>query len=82
LHTSTNDHISYSKPTTGTLLLALAVRMSPAHFNRRYDNVTYVHRLFVRATAASVGCVCAAGEKICANPPYTEEMRYLGRFVP
>jgi hypothetical protein len=30
LHTSTNDHISYRKPTTGTLLLPLAVRMSPA----------------------------------------------------
>jgi hypothetical protein len=30
LHTSTNDHISYRKPTTGTLLPPLAVRMSPA----------------------------------------------------
>jgi hypothetical protein len=30
LHTSTNDHISYRKPTTGTLLLPLAVRMSTA----------------------------------------------------
>jgi hypothetical protein len=33
------------------------------HVNRRYNNVTYVHRLFVRATAASVGVFAPQAKK-------------------
>jgi hypothetical protein len=33
------------------------------HVNRRYNNVTYVHRLFVRATAASVGVFLPQAKK-------------------
>jgi hypothetical protein len=47
----------------------------------RYNNATCVHRLFVRATAASVGVFAPQAKKNCANPPYTGKMRYLDRFV-
>jgi hypothetical protein len=83
LHTNTNDRISsYRKPTAGTLLPPLAVRMSPQHVNRRYIKATYVHRLFVRVTAASVGVFAPQAKKsVQIRPIYTEGMRYLDRFV-
>jgi hypothetical protein len=45
--------------------------------NRRYNKATYVHRLFVRATAASVGVFAPQAKKLCKSALYTEEMRYI-----
>jgi hypothetical protein len=42
-----------------------------------------IDRLFVRATAGSVGVFAPQAKKaVQIRPIYTEEMRYLGRFVP
>jgi hypothetical protein len=40
------------------------------HVNRRYNNVTYVHRLFVRATAASVGVFAPQAKKLYKSALY------------
>jgi hypothetical protein len=64
LHTSTNDRISHRIPSQQQAPHCSHWRCEcRQHIKRRYNNVTYVHGLFVRATVASVGVFAPQAKK-------------------
>jgi hypothetical protein len=80
--TSTNDRISHRKPTT-CLYRGCECRQ---HANLQCNNVPHAHGLFVSATGRGfIRCVLCAVRRRRKNQGksalYTDEMRYLRRFV-
>jgi hypothetical protein len=63
LHTSTSDHIDHTASQQQAPHCSHWRCECRLHVKRRYDNATYVHRLFVRATAASVGVFAPRAKK-------------------